>query len=113
MIYRECGHIIKSCDVDRAPKCVREKDMPKKCFACRGAARVEELKLRDKKKPGQERGRQGLGLGPRIYLPRVLGGLRRNAVTAVDWNIDEFRRDWRAEIDAIFGNVEQDRRDQW
>jgi len=112
MIYRECGHIIKSCDVDRAPKCVREKDMPKKCFVCRKEERLDQdLKLRrERRKLGEEQPRHGLTA--KIHLPWVLGGSRRSAVQ-VEWNVEEFKRDWRAEIDAIFGNVEQDRRDQW
>lgn len=112
MIYRECGHIIKSCDADRAPKCVREKDMPKKCFACRSEERLDQdLKLRrERRKLGEEQPRHGLTA--KIHLPWVLGGSRRSAVQ-VEWNVEEFKRDWRAEIDAIFGNVEQDRRDQW
>jgi hypothetical protein len=113
MIYRECGHIIKSCEVDRAPKCVREKDMPKKCFACRSEERFDhEFKLRrERRRLGEERPLQGLAA--KIHLPWVLGGARRSGVQVVEWNMDEFKRDWRAEIDAIFGNVEQDRRDQW
>jgi hypothetical protein len=108
MIYSECGHIIKSCELDRAPKCVREKDMPKKCFACREIERLDpDIKHIERRKLGEERPRQGLTA--RIHLPRVLGGMRRS----VEWNVDEFRRDWRAEIDAIFGNVDEDRRDQW
>lgn len=121
MIYRECGHIIKSCDVDRAPKCVaREKDMPKKCSACRRAGERPdaELKLRrERRKLGDEAQRPARhGLSARIHLPWVLGGVRRSASgeeDSVEWNVEEFRRDWRAEVDAIFGNVEEDRRDQW
>lgn len=110
MVYRECGHIIKSCGVDRAPKCVREKDMPKKCFTCRGAERLDqEMKLRrEGRKLGEDRPRQGLTA--KMHLPWAL---RRSRANSLEWNVEEFRRDWRAEIDAIFGNVEQDRRDQW
>jgi hypothetical protein len=112
MIYRECGHVIKPCDVGRAPKCVREKDMPKKCLACRGGARLEgELRLRERRKLGEERSRPSLGA--KIHLPWGLGGRRTAVQGGVDWNVDEFRRDWRAEIDAIFGNIEPDRRDRW
>ena len=122
MIYRECGHIIKSCDVDCAPKCVlREKDMPKKCSACRraGDRPDTEFKLRrERRKLGEDAPRPARhGLSSRIHLPWVLGGGRRSALSteenSVEWNVEEFRRDWRAEIDAIFGNVEEDRRDRW
>jgi len=123
MIYRECGHIIPSCAIDRAPKCVREKDMPKKCLSCRRAHDRPDMEFRlrrEKRKLGvmtfgsEEEAlprppptlRQGLSA--RIHLPWL-----RRQNSGGEWNVEEFRRDWRAEIDAIFGNVEEDRRDQW
>lgn len=113
MIYRECGHRIKPCDVERAPKCVREKDMPKKCFLCRGGVRIEaERRMKEARKLAEERSRSSLGA--KIHLPWGLGGQRRTeAQGGADWNVDEFRQDWRAEIDAIFGDISQTRRDRW
>lgn len=88
--------------------------MPKKCAACRADERREaEPRLRrEKRKLSDDAERPPLrhGLSGRIHLPRVLGVVRRHSG---DWNMEDFRRDWRAEIDAIFGNVDEDRRDQW
>jgi hypothetical protein len=111
MVYRECGHVIKSCDVAQAPKCVPEKDMPAKCLACRGDRRLkEELRLRKEKRLLEERASQSMKM---INLTRVFGGRCRSTVQSVDWRIAQLRSDWEAEIDALFGDLEQERRYQW
>lgn len=113
MLYSECGHIIKPCEVALAPKCVEEKDMPKKCSACRGGKVWEqELRMQNEERLAEENVLQGM----KVHLPSIFGGMCRDTVE-LDWRIADLRSYWKKEIDGMFGQVhdfeEVEERDKW
>ena len=113
MLYSECGHIIKPCEVVLAPKCVEEKDMPEKCSSCRGGKVCEqELRMQNEERQAEENVLQGM----KVHMPSVFGEMCRDTA-GLDWRIADLRSYWKKEIDGMFGQVhdfeEVEERDQW
>ena len=111
LIYRECGHTIKPCDVANAPTCVEEKDMPKKCFACRGDGAVEAvLALMNARRMAEEK----VLLRMRKSVSGFFGDVCGTTVASVDQRIEEVRRGWKNAADAFCSELqEKEGRDQW
>ena len=112
MLYRTCGHVIKSCEVDKAPSGLPEEDMPDKCARCRigdsTSTEVEgpaEEELREGRKMIEARERALEGM--RRHLPGILGGMSRSTVQSVDARIEDLRNDWGMQVDAAFGELEE------
>jgi len=85
--------------------------MPEECVICRGCGRLEEeLRLRNERLLLEESVLKGL----RALLPSVFGGVCRSTVESVDSRIDELRREYRADVDALCSAFEEkEGRDQW
>jgi len=111
MIYRECGHMIRPCDVAHAPGCVEEEDMPKKCFACRGGGLVEEvLVLMNEKRMAEEM----ILLGMRKCVSGFFGEVCGTTIESVDERVEEVRRRWKNAAHAFCSELEKkEGRDQW
>ena len=108
MVYRGCGHPMKPCDAEKAPKCVAEKDMPEKCLRCRASEDLElELRLKRERQLAEQRALEGM----KIYLPVMFGGLARSTVQNVDGRIEDSRDDWRKELDAALSEIGE--RNDW
>jgi len=110
MIYRECGHPIKPCEVKQAPKAVSEKDMPMKCIICRGGSVLEEqLGIRRERQLAEQRALAGM----KIHLPGIFGGLYRSSLQSVDSRIHGSKDDWKREMDKVYAELQRMHRDQW
>lgn len=110
MIYRDCGHTIKPCEVERAPKAVSEEDMPEKCGICRGEGLLEnQLRLARERQLAEERALVGMS----IQLPGIFGTFCRTSIQSVDSRIVESREFWKREIDALYAELQQKHREVW
>jgi hypothetical protein len=109
MLYRVCGHVIKACEADKAPKGVSEGDMPERCAKCRSGGDGEEGGLDNELSESRrmmEVQKSALE-GMRQHLPGVFGGMCRSTVQSVDGRIEELKQEWERETDAAFGEVEE------
>lgn len=110
MIYRECGHAIKPCEVERAPKAVSEKDMPEKCGICQGGSILEEqLKVLRERQLAEERALVGM----RLQLPGIFGAFCRNSIQTFDSRIEESKEVWKREMNELHAELQQKHREQW
>lgn len=110
MIYRECGHAIKPCEVERAPKAVSEKDMPEKCGICRGGGMLEDLlRVVRERQLAEEKALVGM----RIQLPGIFGAFCRTSIQSVDSRIEESRELWKRELDELYAELQQKHREVW
>jgi len=111
MVYSGCGHVIKACDIERAPKSVGESEMPEKCLACCwGGMMEEELRIMNERRLLEERALAGM----KLCLPGIFGGRSRETVESADGRIEEVRRSWRAELDAAISKFEDNEgRHRW
>ena len=110
MMYRECGHAIKPCEVERAPKAVSEKDMPEKCRICRGGGMLEEqLRVMRERQSAEERALVGM----KIQLPGIFGAFCRTSIQSFDSRIEESKEVWKQEMDDLYAELQQKHREQW
>jgi len=102
MLYRECRHVIKACEVGKAPQSLKEEDMPRNCRSCRsdngGGGLEEEMRRVRAMLLARERALMGM----RTHFPDVFGGMCRSTVESVGGRIEELRREWEKEVDAAF-----------
>ncbi|QSZ37821.1 hypothetical protein DSL72_008921 [Monilinia vaccinii-corymbosi] len=112
MVYTECGHLIRPCEVTRAPPCVAEADMPTRCLACRGLEgelRVEVDALL-RRAEAEERALRVMGL----CLPGVWGGMCRETVRTVGMRVEESKEGLKRDIEALCRRYEENgNREQW
>ncbi|TVY14113.1 hypothetical protein LARI1_G009174 [Lachnellula arida] len=107
MIYRGCGHAVKPYEVARAPRCVREEDMPDLCLVCRGGGVLEEqVRVIRERQMAVQRTLQGL----RTWFPGLVGGVFR--VDTVESRIGASKRKEEKEVAAIYAELEKDR-EEW
>jgi hypothetical protein len=110
MVYRECGHIIKPCDVSRAPKSVNEKDMPEKCLICRGGGVLEEqLRRMQERQLVEQRALEGM----KLRLPVIFGGMCRGTVDSVDARVERSKDLCRREMEDLCAELQEQGRDDW
>jgi hypothetical protein len=111
MVYKECGHAIKAREIESAPECVAESDMPQSCVRCSWSEVAEgELRALSERRLAEERALGGL----KMYMPGVFGGMARQTSESVDKRIEELRKQWMAEIEAAICKIEErDGRKQW
>ena len=85
--------------------------MPKKCLVCRGDGRLEEeLRARNERLLMEERALEGL----RMHLPSVFGGMCKNTVESVDSRMEDLKREWMVDLDAIYSEFEEkEGRNHW
>jgi len=111
MIYEECGHTIRPCGISRAPSFVEEKEMPKKCFACRGGGLVEDvLVMINERRLAEEK----ILLGMRKCVFGFFDEMCGTTVESVDERIKEVRERWKDAAGAFCRELEEkEGRDQW
>jgi len=124
MVYRGCGHAVKpfvaplspnisqAPDISRAPKAVKEEDMPENCIICRaGVDGVlgEKLRVMRERQEMEEKVLEGLKVG----LPGIFGGLCRSTGDSVDKRVEESREFWRREMEGVCAEVMEKERICW
>jgi len=87
--------------------------MPNKCVVCRGSGKLEEeLQVRNERRLAEERMLEAL----RTYLPSmhlIFGGICRSTAESVDGRIEEVKKAWREDVDALCSAEEKGGRIQW
>ncbi|PQE13957.1 hypothetical protein CJF30_00006750 [Rutstroemia sp. NJR-2017a BBW] len=112
MVYIECGHLIRPCAAERAPKAVSQEKMPRKCLGCRGLEgklkeEVEELLRRAEAE-------QRALVAMKVCFPGVWGELCRDTVRTVGRRVEESREGVRRDIEELCRRFEEEGgREQW
>ncbi|KAG9239339.1 hypothetical protein BJ875DRAFT_350527, partial [Amylocarpus encephaloides] len=107
MVYRGCGHLIRPCEVSRAPKCVKEIEMPEKCVVCKGGETVED---RLKELVAQREAQETALSAMKSLLPTIFGGGCRTTVTSVDARVGSTTKEaWWKEVDDLRSELEKAR----
>lgn len=86
--------------------------MPERCVICRGGSGLEKLlKARYERRLAEENALEGI----RMYFPPgAFGVLSTRTVPSVDVRIEEVRKAWREDVEALCNLFEEtEGRDQW
>ncbi|KAF7889234.1 hypothetical protein EAF00_009534 [Botryotinia globosa] len=112
MVYTECGHLIRPCEVSSAPKSVREADMPKMCLGCRGleGELKSEVEMLLKRAEAEQRALTAM----KMHFPGVWGEMCRETVRTVGKRVEESREVLRRDIEELCRKYEESgKREQW
>jgi hypothetical protein len=96
--------------VGKSPEIVKDSDMPERCGGCRVKdVGVGELRERMEMMEAQKRALKGMTR----CLPGVFGGMCRSTVESDEGRIEEVRREWGREVDAVFEELDKEGRHEW
>ena len=112
MVYRECGHTIKPCDISQAPKCVGESDMPENCFGCQRGGELEEvLNIMNERWLAEEQVLEGL----KLHVSSMFGDMGVSTPESIDDRIVDLKGRWRSAAEAAcrYFEEKQGGRVQW
>ncbi|TGO24953.1 hypothetical protein BPAE_0091g00310 [Botrytis paeoniae] len=112
MVYTECGHLIRPCEVSSAPQSVREADMPKRCLGCRGleGELKDEVEMLLKRAEVEQRALTAM----KMHFPGVWGEMCRDTVRTVGKRVEESREVLRRDIEELCRKYEESgKREQW
>ncbi|KAG4025721.1 hypothetical protein MFRU_052g00400 [Monilinia fructicola] len=111
MVYTECGHLIRPCEVMSAPKCVQEADMPKRCLVCRGldGELKTEVEMLFKRAEAEQRALRAM----KLHFPGVWGEMCRDTVRTVGTRVEESKRVLKRDVEELCRRYENGHREQW
>ncbi|KAJ8068388.1 hypothetical protein OCU04_003948 [Sclerotinia nivalis] len=112
MVYTECGHLIRPCEVTSAPKCVKVADMPKRCLACRGleGELKTEVEMLLKRAEAEQRALRAM----KLHFPGVWGEMCRETVRTVGNRVEESKEVLKRDIERLCRKYEESgNREQW
>jgi len=112
MVYTECGHLIRPCEVTSAPKCVRDEDMPQRCLGCRGleGELKTEVEMLLKRAEAEQRALRAM----KMHFPGVWGEMCRETVRTVGKRVEESKEVLKRDIEELCRRYEETgNREQW
>ncbi|ESZ94532.1 hypothetical protein SBOR_5075 [Sclerotinia borealis F-4128] len=112
MVYTECGHLIRPCEVTGAPKSVKEEDMPKRCLGCRGleGELKMEVEMLLKRAEAEQRALRAM----KLHFPGVWGEMCRETVRTVGKRVEESEDVLKRDIEELCRRYEENgNREQW